>query len=106
MTTVSHGDRHVGEAVAVLVREAEEQEDRDVGEQHVPLQRHREWERRDDEQVEADHDATAITVSHGVVENNRTSGATISTTVPATCARRRRAPTDAGRSGSRGSAPA
>ena len=42
-------------AYPFAVREAEEQEDRGVGEDHVPFQRHRQREGRDDEQVEAHH---------------------------------------------------
>ena len=107
IATVSHGEDMSRDAVAVPVREAEEQEDRRVGEHDVPLQRHRERERRDDEQVEHHHERHRGDGQPRFVENSRTSGATISTTVPPTCAMKlgelRRAHVVAG---SRGSAPA
>ncbi len=49
--------RHVPDGVAIPVREAQEQEHRGVGEQHVPFHGNRQGERRDDEQVEAHHDS-------------------------------------------------
>src|SRR6201990_3783440 len=48
--------RHVPRRIAVPCGEAPEQEDGRVCEQHVPCQRYREGERRDDEEVEAHHD--------------------------------------------------
>ena len=47
--------RRICECVAVPCRVAPEEEDRCVGEQEVPFERHREGERREDEQVEAHH---------------------------------------------------
>ena len=90
---------HVAEAEAVWFGIAEEQERGDVHEQHVPLQRDRQRERRDDEQRGSRSSARRrSTVTVWLCENSRTErGARTRPTCRRRAPARRRARTAAGR---------